>query len=168
VEQDLSGIAVDLVIENETMEDGKTYSRVKWINSPGGNGGAMPASADRNSILTRYGAKFRALSGGTPVKPIARPAVPPVGAAPKVPTTPPLPGMPALPKAEPKSASAPVSTMEKCWQFLCEKNQGMERTALERLWFATIADLFPKKEQADFSPQDWGKVEAKLGDEIPY
>jgi hypothetical protein len=167
-EQDLSGIAVDLVIENETMEDGKTYSRVKWINTPGGNSAAMPASADRNSILTRYGAKFRALAGGTPVKPVAKPAVSPVGAPPKVATTPLLPGIPAPRKVVPLPSSAPVSSAEQCWQFLCDKTHGVEQVAIERLWFDTIASLFPKKEQGDFSPEDWGKVQAKLEDDIPY
>ena len=81
--------------------------------------------------------------------------------------TPPLPGMPDVAKA-PAPAAAPVSTMEKCWQVLCEANQGAERAVLEKTWFDTIAALFPGKEQADFGPADWGKLEAKLGDDVPY
>src|SRR3990167_10359451 len=64
----LSGIDVELVIENETFtgNDGqeRTSSKVKWVNAPGGAGGVKIASKDRKALLSKYGSKLGAVFGG--------------------------------------------------------------------------------------------------------
>jgi hypothetical protein len=85
--------------------NGKVSRKVKWINPIGGGGGGMkmPEPADRRSVLTKYGSKFRALAGGAPVKPAT-----PAPATPKPPVTPPKPKAPPVPQ------TGPTSTMEEC------------------------------------------------------
>ena len=67
VDKDLTGFAVDVVIENQPgMNDpSRLFPSVKWVNPPGGGGG-MAESGDRRTILAKYGGKLRANSGGVP------------------------------------------------------------------------------------------------------
>ena len=90
----------------------------------------------------------------------ARPAVPPVAqraaapqAAPKVPT---------VPSGPPHGA-----TMEEAWAALNEANTGKPAEAIEKLWFDTIARLFPNKSNTDLKPHEWGKLKTEFKDEIP-
>lgn len=153
---DLAHIPVELVVENDTADDGRTFSRVKWINRPGSS--ALPEPADRNAILSRYGSRFRALSGGTPVKPALK-------SGPQIPTTPVLPGLPSAPC--PTGPAPAVSSMQKCWEFFCAHLPGLDQAELEQRWFALLSSLYPGKESSSLSPQDWGKVAARLADDLP-
>ena len=67
VDNDLTGCAVEVVIENQPgMNDpSRLFPSVKWVNPPGGGGG-MAESGDRRTILAKYGGKLRANSGGVP------------------------------------------------------------------------------------------------------
>jgi hypothetical protein len=151
VENDLSGVPVQLVIENVSGRDDptKTYSQVKWINKPGGGSGAMPEAGDRKAILAKFGSKFRALAGGSPVKPKAPPTAPPAASAPPT-------------KAPP--TKEPVSTQEKCWNAICEAHKDESREDIEKAWFEAIGDRDPEK----FTPKDWGKLELFITDNVPY
>lgn len=68
-DNDLTGIAVEVVIENQPgMSDpSRMFPSVKWVNPPGGGSGGMAESGDRRSILAKYGGKLRANAGGVPV-----------------------------------------------------------------------------------------------------
>ena len=139
----------------ETGDRGGQYFKSQWLN-PLGGGMKTPAAADRRSVLAKYGSKFQALAGTattTPAKVPATPAAksPPV---PKVAPTAPPPG-------------APTATMEEAWATLNEAQAGKPAEAIEKLWFDTIARLFPNKSNTDLKPHEWGKLKAEFTDEIP-
>lgn len=67
---DLSAIEVEIVVENEPDQNGNPRPTVRWINAPGRSHGGMPQSGDRKAILAKYGAKLRALAGGTTMRPV--------------------------------------------------------------------------------------------------
>jgi hypothetical protein len=177
---DLASQELSVVIEDEVSDrDGKTYSKVAWINPPGGRGGgAMPASGNRAAILAKYGARFRALAGGVPAKPAAAPAA----AAPA--PTPPGPACPAKleersgapveddggsePGDEPEGG-ARTSDMQECWHAFCEACPHKDRATISKAWWATLKDTVPGKQQGDFTPEDWGRVMLAIeGAQLPF
>ena len=101
-DNDLTGFAVEVVIENQPGRTDPTrmYPTVKWVNPPGGGGGGgLAESGDRRTILAKYGGKLRANAGGVPaaVRPVAAGAVPavvprPAGSAAALPVSAPRPG----------------------------------------------------------------------------
>ena len=142
-----------------TGSDGveRTGPSVKWIDAPGG-AGRLPASGDRKNIITKYGARFRALAGGAPVK------------APVKNKTADLPGanLPLeKPKEKPAPPTGPTSTMEACWQILCEQNAGAARPALESKWFEALKTVGITGNNSDVTPQQWGALKMHL-DEPPF
>jgi hypothetical protein len=118
-------------------------------------------AADRRSVLAKYGSKFQALAGAGGQRTDVRgqrsevggqsAAVPPV---PKARPTPPPPG-------------APTATMEEAWAALNQANVGKDPAVMEKLWFDTIAKLFPNKSNTELKPHEWGKLKAEFHDEIP-
>ena len=77
-DNDLTGFAVEVVIENQPGRTDPTrmYPTVKWVNPPGGGaGGGMAESGDRRTILAKYGGKLRANAGGVAVGAVAPPRV---------------------------------------------------------------------------------------------
>jgi hypothetical protein len=38
---------------------------------------------------------------------------------------------------------------------------------MEKVWFDTIARLFPNKSNTELKPHEWGKLKAEFKDEIP-
>ena len=143
METDLSGIDVELVVENEEYE-GKTFPSVKWINKPGSGGGkALPDAADRKAVLAKYGAKFRAVAGGVaPVKPVA-PAAP----------------APAAPPIR-KPAAATAATQATAWAKFQAKFGNLKDNARDELWF-TFVDA-TGMDQADMTPAGWAQVETAI------
>ena len=57
--------------------------------------------------------------------------------------------------------------MEEAWETLNESNFGKPADAIEKIWFDTIARLFPNKSNTDLKPHEWGKLKAEFTDEIP-
>ena len=57
--------------------------------------------------------------------------------------------------------------MEEAWGTLNEANPGKPAEALEKIWFDTIAQLFPNKSNTDLKPHEWGKLKAEFADAIP-
>jgi hypothetical protein len=177
MDADLTGVNFKVVVEDETVtaDDGvtKTYSKVKWVNPIDGTpGAAMPGNADKKSILNKYGSKFRALAGGTPVKK-------PANVVPMPPTTPPappqqqaaLPGVPPPPApAAPKKGKKiiAVSTQEKAWEACCNDNNGKSTDELSKVWYDTLARLYGGKPTADLRPEEWAKVHLQFTDDVPY
>ena len=60
-----------------------------------------------------------------------------------------------------------TATMEEAWAALNEAQTGKPAEAVEKLWFDTIARLFPNKSNTDLKPHEWGKLKAEFEDNIP-
>ena len=165
----MRSVEFEIVGGPETGDKGGQYFKSQWLN-PLGGGMKTPTAADRRSVLAKYGSKFQALagaggqrtevggrgvSGGSPATTGGSPVPPvPSGAQRTAPATPPPPG-------------APTSTMEEAWATLNEARAGKPAEAIEKLWFDTIARLFPNKSNTDLKPHEWGKLKAEFTDEIP-
>lgn len=124
-----AGHDVEAVVETLQGERGE-FSSVKYLNVPGG-GSAGLTKADAKSLAARYGAKTRALFGGAPVKPAAKPT--------------PRPPMPAAKKQY---------TMEECWAKFLELHEGVEEHELYAQWDADIQSATGKS-QNDCGPDEW-------------
>ena len=151
----LRAVEFEIVGGPETGDKGGQYFKSQWLN-PLGGGMKTPVAADRRSVLAKYGSKFQALAGVS-VTP-AKVAVP-------VPTN-----APPVPKAAPTlplPPTVPPATMEEAWVALNEANAGKAPVEMERVWFDTIARLFPNKSNTELKPHEWGKLKAEFKDEIP-
>ena len=180
----MRSVEFEIVGGPETGDKGGVYFKSQWLN-PLGGGMKTPAAADRRSVLAKYGSKFAALANaggqkarseeqGAGSEGRARHSVPaassPNGAhgtaRPTIsdqrsttnqatrPTLPPPPG-------------APTATMEEAWGALCQAQAGQPAEVLEKVWYDTIARLFPNKSNTDLKPHEWGKLKGKFQDEIP-
>jgi len=153
MDTDLTGIAVELVVENEPgfSDPSKLFPKVKWVNPPGGGmGGSLHDPSDRKSVLAKYGPKFRAVAGPQPV---ARRQASPGGAPPPTRyTAPTLP--PQVANTAPVRKAA--ATQSSAWARLSELGAGMGRSELEALWFACVDST--GMDQADMTPEGWAKV----------
>jgi hypothetical protein len=149
METDLSGIEVELVIENKPgwKDPSKVFPEVQWVNPPGARGGGtMPEASDKKALLAKYGSKFRALAGPQPVgKPAPKPSAPP--AAPSRPT-------PAA------SAVKKVHSQETAWALMQEKAAGISNEQIEAFWFKFVDAT--GMDQAEMTPEGWALVEAAI------
>jgi hypothetical protein len=150
----MRSVEFEIVGGPETGDKGGVYFKSQWLN-PLGGGMKTPMAADRRSVLAKYGSKFQALAGVS--VPVASRAVAPV--APKVPT---------VPRSVPVSApQAVTATMEEAWSALNEAQAGKPAEAIEKVWFDTIARLFPNKSNTDLKPHEWGKLKGEFEDNVP-
>ena len=62
---------------------------------------------------------------------------------------------------------APTATMEEAWAALNEEQAGKPGDVIEKVWFDTIARLFPNKSNTNLKPHEWGKLKAEFTDNIP-
>jgi hypothetical protein len=150
-------VEFEIVGGPETGDKGGQYFKSQWLN-PLGGGMKTPAAADRRSVLAKYGSKFQALAVA------AAPAAKVPAAAPKAPPVPKAAPSAPPPGGPPQGATA---TMEEAWAALNEAQVGKPAEAIEKLWFDTIARLFPNKSNTDLKPHEWGKLKAEFKDEIP-
>lgn len=159
MENDLSGIAVEVVVENEPgyNDPSKMYPTVKWVNAPGsGGGGALPEAADKKLVMAKYGAKFRAIAGGVAVTPTRATPAAPVAQTP-------APSRPAPSTPPPARKVATVAhTQATAWAKLNELGAGMPAAELESRWFSFIDAT--GMDQADMTPEGWAKVEEQIAD----
>jgi hypothetical protein len=139
--------------------NGKTYFKVGWLN-PLGGGMKRIESADRRSVLSKYGSKFRALAGATPAAPKPSAAAPAAKPLPK--PAPPAP----VKKPTPPPQTGPTATMEECWEELCKANEGKSQDELSELWFATIKAEFNTDNNSEVTAHQWGALKAKLADNL--
>jgi len=146
-------VEFEIVGGPETGDKGGQYFKSQWLN-PLGGGMKTPAAADRRSVLAKYGSKFQALAG------VAAKAAP---AAPKAPPVPKAAPVAPPPSGPPQGAA----TMEEAWAALNETQSGKAADVIEKVWFDTIARLFPNKSNTDLKPHEWGKLKAEFTDEIP-
>ena len=159
------GVAVLVTVENEQdrTDATKWWTRTRYMNPPGGacSGAAtLPDKESRATLVSKYGARFRALAGGTPAAAgtaVVPPKAPPPTARPPVPASAgpgPAPRQPAPPAA--------VSNLEDCWEALCKRHPDELREQVGERWFALLARVVPGKDQADFTPEDWGRVMVEI------
>ena len=159
-------VEVDVTVENEQdkQDAEKWWTRTKFMDPPGGGSGtaALPEKESRATLVSKYGARFRALAGGKPaVAPGAMAGKPAVKAGPPV-AAPSAPVAPFKPAAMPPEPTVSPSTLEECWDTLCKKHPDELREQVSERWFKVLERLFPGKDQADLSAQDWGRVMADI------
>ena len=146
-----AGAAVQAIVETIQGERG-AFSSIKYVNPPGG--GQRLEKADAKGLAAKYGAKTRALFGGSPAGPAAK-TLPPV--APKAPP----------PPTPPPAAVVAPSTMEECWDQFCQVNRSKTELELYDLWPRFINEVTGKT-QMEVTPQGWGKVRDAIGGMLPY
>lgn len=131
-----AGAAVQAVIET-TQGDRGEFSSLKYINPPGGQASRLE-TGNVKDLAAKYGAKARALLGGT--------AAPTTRKPPKPPAAPPKP-------------SGKASTMEECWDEFCKQAGNVTKSEAELYdeWHSMIRKVAGKG-QNDLTPEDWGKV----------
>ncbi len=155
---DLSDREVEIVVDLEKDQNGEDRPRVRWLNAPG-KGHGMPEAGDRKAILAKYGAKFRALAGGTTVRPaVAAPAPRPAPAAAKAP---PAPARPA----------GQAATIQEAWEAFCKAAGDKSEQEINDMWFRAVQELTGKR-QDQCQPEDWDMVKAGAADwingQLPY
>ena len=156
----MRSVEFEIVGGPETGDKGGVYFKSKWLN-PLGGGMRTPVAADRRSVLAKYGTKFQALAntGGQ------KPEVKGQNAPARVPPVPSGAQGTARPTTPPPGTG--TATMEEAWAALNEAQTGKPADAIEKLWFDTIARLFPNKSNTDLKPHEWGKLKAEFEDNIP-
>lgn len=177
VDAELGGIEIEVVIANEEFvgKDGqtRTAAKVKWVNPPGGSGAGMKESGDRRALLAKHGAKFRANAGGAAA---GRGQKAEAGGERRTPNA--GPGReqrpegatrtpPAARAAPARSAEAEPSDINACWDEFCKVNAGVAQADLEQAWFALVDEVGGGKGQDQFTPGDWGRVMAEIGNRLP-
>lgn len=150
---ELAEVDVELVVENETFigkGDGQEHTslKIKWVNSPGGGGGNKIENSDRKALMAKYGAKLRAVSGGTTPAKKSAPAKTPAASAPA----------PKAPPAAKKSVATTPSDVIVCWKAISDAMKDKPKEDLETQWFAILKDVCGEKDQSEYTPQEWGKV----------
>ncbi len=157
-----AGAAVQVVVETVQGDRGE-FSSIRYVNPPGG--GQRLEKANAKGLAAKYGAKTRALFGGSTSLT--------AGGAPAVAGRPfdSAQGRPAAPRAPAPSAAKPFdsaqggpppasgkpSTMEECWDAFCKENPGKAERDLYARW-ATEITRITGKGQNDCTPEDWGIV----------
>jgi len=153
---ELAEIDVELVVVNETFigtSDGQEHTslKIKWVNPVGGGGGNKIENSDRKALMAKYGAKLRAVSGGT---------------------TPAKKTVPAkAPPAAKKSVTVLPSDVIVCWKTISDAMADKPKEDLETQWFAILKDVCGEKDQKDYTPQEWGAVLAAIKtqfDNLPF
>lgn len=143
-----AGATVQAVVETIQGERGE-FSSIKYINPPGG--GQRLEKANAKGLAAKYGAKTRALLGGsTPLT---------TGGSSGVPGRPamPCPPTPAAVRPPPPPPSGKTSTMEECWDEFCKVNSSKSELELYGLWATRIKEVTGKN-QNECSPDDWSKL----------
>ena len=142
---------------------------IQWLN-PAGGGSRMPEAADRQTVLARYGAKFRAMSGprkaappaAKPSAPAPKPAEEPPELAPAAPKAPPKPAAKGPAARKSTAAVARTSTLSETFKLLCDKlgvteaEEDREKADRASRIFWVMADKFGATESITI--QQWGKI----------
>ena len=142
-----AGHAVQAVVDTVEGDKGP-FSSIKYLNPPGG--GSRLDRGDAKALAAKYGAKTRAMMGGTPA------------------TAKPAPAAPAPAKAPPapKPEVLKAATMEECWEVFVKCNSAKSELELYPLWAEAIKDACGK-EQNDCVASDWAKVKKHI-DNLPF
>ena len=157
-------VEFEIVGGPETGDKGGQYFKSQWLNPLGGSM-KTPAAADRRSVLAKYGNKFAALAGSAPQSREQKSESRNGTNVPPIPNGAQRTARPTTPPSGPPQGAP--STMEEAWATLNEANPGTPAEALEKIWFDTIAQLFPNKSNTDLKPHEWGKLKTEFADAIP-
>lgn len=179
-DNDLTNYDLEVVGEHENYtrpgeaEERVTF-KIQWLNTPGGGGGAkMPQrmeAKDRKALLTKFGSKFKALSGGA-----SKPAT---AAAPKAAAPTPTPAAQPAKAAPAKSAAggppgrkagSPAvgglprsSSQEEVWTALTNRDPDKSPDEHATDFYNAIDGVKPGSDGSDLSPAEWGAVATALG-----
>ncbi|MEI6789329.1 MAG: hypothetical protein WCL49_12700 [bacterium] len=172
-----AGAAVQAVVETVQGERGE-FSSIKYINPPGG--GQRLEKANAKGLAAKYGAKTRALFGGSSQRASAsgttadKDGTKGTEGTKMTPSPQPSPlkgegeerGGRTPPPSPPTVAVAP-STMEECWEQFCQVNASKTELELYDLWPKFVKEVTGKT-QMEVTPQGWGKVRDAIGGMLPY
>ena len=164
----MRAVEFEIVGGPETGDKGGQYFKSQWLN-PLGGGMKTPAAADRRSVLAKYGNKFQALAGVSATTGVGGGQKSAVGGrtgnvSGGTPATTGGTPVPPMPKSPP---TAPTATMEEAWAALNEAQPGKSPGEVEKLWFDTIARMFPNKSNTDLKPHEWGRLKVEFADNVP-
>jgi len=160
----MRAVEFEIVGGPETGDKGRQYFKSQWLN-PLGGGMKTPEAANRQSVLAKYGNKFRALAG------VAQNQGQNGTNGTERTNGRPLPKPPTATRASqppPPPPNLPPATMEQAWAALNEANPGTDAAAMEKIWFDTIGKLFPNKSNTDLKLHEWARLKAEFeNDELP-
>ncbi len=163
-------VQVEITVENEQDREDpeKWWTRVQYMDPPGGGGGSanLPEKENRATLVSKYGARFRALAGGVQHAAPATTAAPATPPPPSAPPPSPRPAPSTSSGQAPKETPVDPSTLEECWEALCEKHPDEMREQVSERWFELLGRIGDGKDQADFGPGDWGRVLADI--KLPF
>jgi len=163
----MRSVEFEIVGGPETGDKGGVYFKSQWLN-PLGGGMKTPMAADRRSVLAKYGSKFQALASVGGQKSEVRGQRSEIGGQNAPSRVPPVPsGAQATARPTTPPPGAPTATMEEAWAALNEEQAGKPAEAIEKMWFDTIARLFPNKSNTDLKPHEWGKLKGEFEDNVP-
>jgi len=134
--------------------------KVKWLNPPGGGSVAMKEPLDeasRKKVLTKWGGKFKAVSG-KPAAPAAAAAKPAAAAPAKAA---PAKASPPTPPSRKPAAKARTSSQEETWALLKKANPDDSDDDLAAKYYAAQDEVAPGA-NGELTPEQWGEVAAKL------
>lgn len=162
---DLSSIQVQITTDWEDDQNGVPKIRMKWIYPAGRDTAIKKADeSTKRGIREQFGAKFRALSGGTSATPPVPPRTAPPAAAP-APIAPPAPPTP------PKPPTVAPSTYEKAFEAFVKAYQGDAAKRDDQWWFC-LGNAFGKNRAIpdDITPQEWGQFIVDVADvaNVPF
>jgi len=184
----VQGVEVQVAVENEQdrQDPDKWWTRTRFMDPPGGTSGgsaALPNKVNRATLVGKYGSRFRALAGGKQVSGFGVPASVEAtagrqgsGGKPEAekagPASAPQVGPPPAPSRPPAGSptkDAPVSTLDECWDALCKKHPDEFREQVTDRWFKLLEQIGEGKDQADFGPEEWGRVMSVImGNGVPF
>jgi hypothetical protein len=125
-------IEVEAEVEMRPGRDGdRFFPSIKYLNDRQRHG--LPEPGKRQALLDKYGAKFRAVSGGT------TPRRPPPQAA-------------ATPAAPASKTDAKTADRLSVWKRYCELGGNEEG------WFETLKQAVPDVDPEQLTPQQWAQA----------
>lgn len=139
---------VAVVLEPGFKDASKMFPKIKWVNKVGGTGSGMPEMADRRAVLSKYGAKFRAIAGPQPTAVRNQPV-----------TQPQRPVSQAASNPPPRQAVA-HATLEECWRLMQQYNQNLKPDEITEKWYAFVDAT--GMDQADMTPEGWDSVKNSI------
>lgn len=186
--RDLSECALEIVggpneYQSEAGET-KVNFKVQWLNPAGQSGTAMPSAASRKDIMSKFGAKLRALNASAPKpaaaakpadktkgeKPAAAAAKPAATATPSSGATskskssgPPKPA-PKQPEQQELAPAeeAPECDMETAWNALVAARPDVSEAEQGEIWYKVLEEMFPGKGNDDLDAKQFGALKVKF------
>ena len=166
IQEDKSVAEFEVVGEIDTYQppegEARDVFKIQYLNPIGGSSNMPERVADRKAVLSNWGSKFRAHSGGASApKPSAKPAAAakPTVAAKKAAAA----GPPGRSAGSPATTAMPRSaTIEEAWAAYEKANPGTDQDDLAAKFYAAQDEVCGAGVESP-TPQQWGEVMTKLG-----